>query len=110
MYMVYQSTQRKIPENTNYRKRGYERLSLARLRMGFKKPFWKFSSFLGHITLEEKATTLTGNFGNRLSSDATTYSGRKEPAFWNSVDGPCLCLSTIAGMLTSYIAYGLNDI
>lgn len=108
--MVYQSTQRKIPEDTNHSKHGYEKLSVARLRMGFKKQFWKFASFLGHFALEEKPTTSTGNFGNRLSSDATSYSGRKESEFWNSFDGPCLCLSTITGMLTSYIAYGLNDI
>jgi hypothetical protein len=94
----------------NHRKHGYEKLSLARLRMGFKNPFWKFSSFLGHFTLEEKATTFTGNFENRLSSDATSYSGRKKSEFWNSIDGPCLCLSTFTRMLTSYIAYGLNDI
>jgi len=62
--MVYQSTQRKIPEDTNHRKHDYEKLSLARLKMGFKKPFWNFSSFLGHFTLEEKAAALTGNLGN----------------------------------------------
>jgi hypothetical protein len=49
--------------------------------MGFKKPFWNFSSFLGHFILEEKAAALTGNLWNRFSSDATSYSGRKESEF-----------------------------
>jgi hypothetical protein len=109
LYMVYQSTQRKIPEDTNHRKHGYEKLSLAPLRMGLKKTILEVFDFW-HFTLEEKASTLTGNFGNRLSSDVTSYSGRKESEFWNSIDAPSLCLSNITGMLTSYIAYGFNDI
>jgi hypothetical protein len=89
---LYQPTQRNVPEDTNHCEHVSEKFSLARLRMGFKKPFWKFSSFLGRFTLEEMATTLTGNFGNRLSSDATPCSGRRESVFWNPIDGLCLCL------------------
>jgi hypothetical protein len=52
--------QRKIPEGMDHRKHDYEKLSPVRLGIGFRKPFKKFSSFLGHFTLEEEATKLTG--------------------------------------------------